>query len=419
MTPTPTSGRLRSRRPVVATSLGLVSVVLSGCGLFAQPRPAPAGGSSLAPAGSMGYVVCPNAVTPVELATRTAEAQIPLPISGTPDLGDFAIATSPDGRWAYVVTADGTTTPGVAGSATTPTTPTTPTAPTTTTAPGAVSPTTAVPASAIGAQNVVIPIDLVTQRAGRPIDIPGQGATHAIVVLPGGHTVLAASGSTIVPVDVGNRQVGRPLDLGAGHTIYGLALNPLAATAYALVPGGVVPVDTTNDTQGPTVPTGLTVSSVYSPHGIAVTDDGATVYVVGQGPPDFGGRVLPIATATGATGTAASFDNYGIADPAALAVEPDGSSLQVVDSANNWINPVPIASFTNPPEPVRLPPQAPGEPSSGTQHPTDIVLDPSGASAFVVAGFDSVLPYDPSSQAFGRAIPVCVGASSMAVAPTP
>ena len=417
MTPTPTSGRGRTRRPVVVTSLGLVSVALSGCGLFAQPRPAQSGGSSLAPAGSMGYVVCSNAVTPVELATRTAEAPITLPVSGTPDLGDFAIATSPDGRWAYVVTADGATSSGVPATTTPRATSTPPTTPPATAAPTTTAPTA--PSSTIGIQNVVIPIDLVTQRAGRPIDIPGQGATHAIVVLPGGHTVLAASGSTIVPVDVGNRQVGRPVDLGAGRTIYGLALNPLAATVYALVPGGVVPVDTTGDTVGAAVPTGLTVSSVYSPHGIAVTDDGATVYVVGQGPPDFGGRVLPIATASGATGTAASFDNYGIADPAALAVEPDGSALFVADSANNWINPVPIASFTDPPQPVRLPPQAAGEPSSGTQHPTDIVLDPAGTTAFVVAGFDSVLPYDPTSQTFGRAIPVCTGASSMAVAPAP
>jgi DNA-binding beta-propeller fold protein YncE len=220
-------------------------------------------------------------------------------------------------------------------------------------------------------------------------------------------------------VDVDHRQVGRPLDLGAGRTIFGLALDPTTTTVYALVAGGVVPVDTANDTAGATVPTGLTVSSVYSPHGIAVTMDGATVYIVGQGPPDFGGRVLPISTSSGTAGTPASFDNYGIADPAALAVEPDGSSLLVVDSANNWINPVPLATFTNPPAPVRLPAQATGEPSSGTQHPTDIVLDPSGADAFVVEGFDSVLPYDPVSQSFGRPIPVCTGASSMAVAPSP
>ncbi len=378
MTPIRPTGRRRARRPVVAASLGLATVALSGCGVFSQPRPAPAGGSSLAPAGAVGYVVCPNAVTPVELASRTAEAPIALPVSGTPDLGDFAIATSPDGRWAYVVTADGTisaapTSPtttappgGTAAATSTPTSTVPSTAPATTTAPAAAAPG---PVSTIGVQNVVIPINLVTQRAGRPIDIPGQGATHAIVVLPGGHTVLATSGSTIVPVDVDHRRVGRPLDLGAGRTIFGLALNPVAPAVYALVGGGVVPVDTSNATVGATVATGLTVSSVYSPHGIAVTDDGATVYVVGQGPPDFGGRVLPIATATGTPGTAASFDNYGIADPAALAVEPDGSSLLVADSANNWINPLPVASFTDPPSRSGSRPRPPVSPARAPSTP--------------------------------------------------
>jgi hypothetical protein len=402
------------------TFVGLLAAALSGCALFAQPRPAAVGGSSLAPAGSVGYVVCTNAVTPVELATRTAEAPIPLPISGTPDLGNFAIATSPDGRWAYVVTADGV------AAGTTPAT----TAPGPSTAPSTTTPATSSSAgpSGTGARavtpgdgthNVVIPIDLVAQRAERPIPIPGQGGTHAIVVLPGGRTVLAASGSTIVPVDVASRRVGRPLELGAGGTIFGMALDPVTTTLYALVAGGVVPVDTADDTAGATLPTGLAVSSVDSPHGIAVTADGSTVYVVGQGPPDFGGRVLPIATATGLAGPAASFDYYGIADPAALAVEPDGSSLLVVDSANNWVNPVPLASFTNPPAPVRLPAQQAGAANSGTQHPTDIVLGPTGTGAFVVEGFDAVLPYDPAAETFGPAIPVCAGASSMAVAPAP
>jgi DNA-binding beta-propeller fold protein YncE len=220
-------------------------------------------------------------------------------------------------------------------------------------------------------------------------------------------------------VDAATRQVGSPVDLGAGRTIYGMALDPVSTTLYVLVTGGVVPVDTAGDTLGATIPTGLAVSSVNSPHGIAVTQNGSTVYVVGQGPPDYGGRVLPITTATGAVGAAASFDNYGISDPAALAVEPDGSALLVVDSANNWVNPLPVASFANPPTPVRIPPQGTGTPASGTEHPTDIVLGPQGFGAFVVVGFDAVLPYNPTSETFGAAIPVCTGASSMAVAPSP
>jgi hypothetical protein len=400
-------GSTGRRRP--AALVGLAAVVLSGCGAFATPTPASVGGASLAPAGSMGYVACPNQVTPVELATRTAEPAIPLPLSGTPALGDYAMATSPNGRWAYLVTSDGvvsssTASPGAVstgGAAT----------------PGHGTVTTAPPG--VGVQNVVVPINLVTQQAGTPIRIPGQGGTHAIVVLPGGRTVLAASGSTIVPVDTATRRVGAPLDLGPGRTIFGLVLEPGRPLLYALVAGGVFAVDTSHETAGVEIPTGLSVSSVYSPHGLAITASGTTVYVVGQGGADFGGRVLPIDTATGTPGTATGFDNYGIADPAAVAVTPDGSSVLVVDSANNWVNPVPLATFADPPPPVHLPPSTSGGSSAGTQHPTDVVVGPGRDGAFIVDGFSTVIPYQPASHAFGRPIPVCTGASSMTVAPAP
>jgi DNA-binding beta-propeller fold protein YncE len=387
--------------------LGLVTVVLSGCSLFATPTPTPVNGSSLAPPGAVGYVVCPNAVTPVELATHTAEAAIHLPVSGTPVLGNFAITTSPDGRWAYVVTSDGV----VSSPSTSPTT----VLPATT---GTANATPSIPPSGVRVQNVVIPIDLVTQQAGKPIKIPGQGGTHAIAVMPGGRTVLASSGSTIVPVDAATHQVGTPLDLGPGHTIFGMALDPRNTMLYALVAGGVFPVNTANATAGVEIPTGLSVSSVYSPHGITVTDDGATVYLVGQGGSDYGGRVLPIVASTGATLPMTGFDSFGISDPAALAVTPGGSMLLVADSANNWVNPISLATFSDPSPPVRLP-RAVGTTASGTQHPTDIVLGPGKTGAFVVEGFNSVLPFQPGTRTFGRPIPVCSGASSMAVAVAP
>jgi len=379
MAPHPTTGghrRTLGRRRYPAALLALTALLLSACGAFATPSPARGDGASLAPNGSMGYVACPNMVTPVELATHTAEPGIPLPLSGSPALGDYAIAASPDGRWAYLVTSD-------------------------------------------GVQNVVVPINLVTQQAGTPISIPGQGGTHAIVVLPGGGTVLAASGSTIVPVDPATRRVGVPLDLGPGRTVFGLVLEPDRPVLYALVTGGVFAVDTTHETAGAEIPTGLSVSSVYSPHGLAITASGATVYVVGQGGADFGGRVLPIDAATGVAGTATGFDSYGIADPAAVAVTPDGSSVLVVDSANNWVNPVPLATFADPPPPVHLPASPSGGSSAGTQHPTDIVVGPGRDGAFIVDGFSTVIPYQPVSHSFGRPIPVCTGASSMTVAPAP
>jgi hypothetical protein len=390
--------------------LGAVAVALSGCSLFTTPRPTPVDDPSLAPAGAVGYVVCPNAVTPVELTTDTAEAPIDLPITGTPVLGDFAIATSPNGSAAYVVTSDGVVSTPSASSTTVP--PATTGSATTSSAPS--------PSPGSGSvHNVVIPIDLATQRAGTPISIPGTGGTHAIVVMPDGHTVLAASGTSIVPIDAATRRVGTPLDLGAGRTVFGMVLDPASTTLYVLVPGAVIPVDTANATAGALIPTGLSVSSVYSPHGIAVTANGATVYVVGQGGTDFGGRVLPIATATATTGTATGFDRFGIADPAALAITPDDATLLVADAANNWVNPVPLATFTDPPDPVRLPQQSATASPTGTQHPTDIVIGPGQTGAFLVDGFDAVIPYAPASATFGEPIPVCDGASSMAVASEP
>ena len=386
----------------------MAATALSGCALFSTPVPPTVQGPSLSPPGAVGYVVCPNAVTPVELATHIAEPAIRLPIRGTPDLGNFAVATSPNGRWAYVDTSDGVTpSPSTTHTTLPPVTSGASVASGTTTGTGTAAP------SGVTVQNVVIPINLVTQEAEKPIMIPGQGGTHAIVVMPGGRTVLAASGSTIVPVDATTRQVGAPLDLGSGHTIFGMALDPAGPTLYALVAGGVFPVDTANATAGDLIPTQLSVSSVYSPHGIVVTANGATVYVVGQGGTDYGGRVLPIVAATGATLPMTGFDQFGIADPAAIAVDPAGAQLLVADSANNWVNPVSLATFSDPADPVRLPARA------GTGHPTDIVYGPGNTGAFVVDGFNAVIPFQPASRTFGRPIGVCSGASSMAVAEAP
>ena len=383
MTPTPAPGR----RPtaVGATLLIIASLALGGCSLFSSSKSPPPSRSSLSPSGSVGYVVCPTAVTPVELArTNIAEPDIPLPIAGTPAPGSFAIATSPNGHWAYVVTSQLVAATSTAGAK---------------------------------AQNLLIPINLMTQRAGTPIALPGAGVTHSVVVFPSGKTLVASVGTSLVPVDLTHDSVGTPLNLGAGHIVFGMTLNPAGTALFALVTGGVIPVDTGHATAGTPILTGLTVSSVYSPHGIAISPDGSTLYVVGQGGKDFGGRLLPITVATGALQPEASFDAFGIASPASLIVSPTDSAAYVVDSANNWINPVTLSPVATPTPPVRLP--ALVGVSGGTQHPSDIALALDGVTAFIVDGFDSIVPYDTASQAFGRPVKVCTGASSMAIAPSP
>jgi DNA-binding beta-propeller fold protein YncE len=354
-----------------------MALLLAGCSLVATPDSPTIPGVPQETAGPVGYVVCPDAVSPVELRSQIAEAPIQLPVAGTPPLGDYAVATSPDGRWAFVVTRS---TP-----------------------------------SGQTARNVLVPIDVSTQRAAAPIVLPGHGATDAVIVMHDGRTVLAASGTTVVPVDIATRTVGHPLDLGAGRTVSGMALSPNTDVLYVLVPGGVIPVDTATATPGPPITTGMTVSSVSSPHGLVVSPDGASLYVAGQGPPDFGGRVVPITTATGAVGPSTSFDAFGITDPAALAVTPDGSRLLVADSANNWVDTVLTVAPGQPLRPVQLPVASGTAAASGADHPTDVVTGP-GVGAFVVTGLSTVLPYSWEHRTFGAPIRVCSGATSMAVA---
>ena len=399
------------RRPSRSTTVGgrrrvaLVAAavpLLASCTLFRAPPTPNVGNASQAPVQAVGYVACPSSVTPIELATGTAEADIPLPISGSPSLGDYAIATSPDGRWAYVVTSDGSSSSG---------SPATSAIPATT---GATPGGAAQPAQP-GSQNVVVPIDLLSQRAGRPIDIPGDGSTHGIVVSPDGTTVYAVSGSTVVPVDVADRHVGTPVDVGPTHPIFGLVENPSATKLYALVAGGVFPISLSDGTVGAPIVTGLSVSSVYSPHGIAISSDGSTLYTVGE-VAGSGGRIAAMSTVTGVVGPVGSFDSFGMGTPSALVLVPDGSAAFVTDLGNNWVDPVPVPRTLAPSPRSGSRPAATGWRSS--IRATSSSRAP-GPQAYVVAGFDTVLPFNVVARQYGNAIPVCAGASSMSIALTP
>ncbi|MDA8367111.1 MAG: hypothetical protein M0Z62_09170 [Actinomycetota bacterium] len=382
----PPPGRPRAHRQPVAllrrvTAVGAGALLLAGCGLFAQPTPNPPPGPVLAPPGTLAYVVCAGAVTPVELATSTPEAAISLHLPGTPALGDYAIAVGPGGRMAYVDTS-----PLVNGTP----------------------------------RDEVVPVDLVTQRAGTPIGLPGTGGTHAIVVSPDGTTVWAASGGSIVPVDVGTGHVGTPVRVPSAGTVSALVFDPSGSTLYVLGNASVVPVSVASHSAGPAIATSLTVSSTDSPHGMTLDPAGRQLVVVGQGGSNFGGRILTVPLPSGPATAPASFDVFGsVASPSAVAVTPDGKLALVADGPNNWVVPVKMGTTLTPDPPLRMPVQSGAGGGLSTQHPTDLVLDPGGSTAWIVTGFDALLPLNVSSLTYGSPVPVCAGAASVALAPSP
>jgi hypothetical protein len=158
-------------------------------------------GIAVTPDGKTAYVVSdtidigPSVVTPVDLATRTAEPQITLP-PGSP----VGVAVTPDGKTAYVL--DAGTGPGVDGS--------------------------------------IVPINVATNTPGTPILVPNLSGQLAIS--PDGKT-LWVEGTTfanatklwLTPIDLATDTPGTTFMIGSGVNFGAadLTITPNGQTLYA------------------------------------------------------------------------------------------------------------------------------------------------------------------------------------------
>ena len=236
-------------------------------------------------------------------------------------------------------------------------------------------------------QDVVIPVDLVRQVAaprsscrapGRPTPSWPSRRQHR----------TGRQRETIVPVDVSAARWARRSTSGPPTPSSGWP-SPVRAPPLRPGAGGVIPVDTVNSRPGPDPHRPGRLLGVLTPRhrgdprrghrlrhrpgGLRLRGPGAAP----QPPP-------PVSPVRRRRSTSSASPRR----PAAVAT-PDGSSLQVVDSANNWINPVPCRLVRHPPRPRSDCPKAV---AGGTEHPTDIVLGPDGSTAYLVEGFDPSSP---------------------------
>jgi len=235
-----------------------------------------AGALAMAANGRTVYVANPDGDTITPISTATDEPGQPIPVGQSPD----AMAVTPDGKTVLVLTSA-----GVSG---------------------------------------LTPVDAATNRAGKPVAIPGA---YAVAVAPGGETayVLAmpdpdSQQGFVVPVDIRTMTAGTPIKVGLSPVQ--IVFTPDGKMAYVAnyASGSVTPIQLAEGRAEPAIAAGKI------PSGLAASPDGTTVYVLdsnifgglGPGMPvktaPFGpGQVIPIHVATNSAGRPVKVGRLAIA----------------------------------------------------------------------------------------------------------
>jgi DNA-binding beta-propeller fold protein YncE len=218
---------------------------------------------------------------------------------------------------------------------------------------------------AASSDGVVTPIRVGADVAGPTIQVARMaGLGVPLAVAPGGKVIYAASASgTITPIYPSTKKAGRPIrvtshilgtilitrdgrtayvmEVGAGVIPVNLAsgrrgkLIRTAATQMVITPGGrtiyvlnnsndVIPIRTATNTALRPIPVG---ESPGAQSDIAVSPDGATVYVLSGSPARSGGNLTPVSTATNTAQQPIMLPGIVMG----MAIDPDGRTAYVTD----------------------------------------------------------------------------------------
>jgi YVTN family beta-propeller protein len=234
------------------------------------------------------------------------------------------------------------------------------------------------------ASNTVTPINLATGKAEKAINV-GVGPA-AIAITPNGKFAYVTNagtspiGNTVTPINLTTHKTLPPITVGDGPQ--GIAITPDGSMAYVANAGAVVtgqpgtvgstvtPIDLATRTPGTSIKVG------NAPLGVAVSSDGATVYVTNAN----SSSVTPIQA--GAAGTPVPVDGspQAIATSGATAWVADTSPAAVHSNNLSSIGPAATQAGT----PIPLP-----------KSPTAVAIAPGGKIAWVVSsGAEQLVPVD-------------------------
>jgi DNA-binding beta-propeller fold protein YncE len=240
----------------------------------------------------------------------------------------------------------------------------------------------------------IVPINTVTNRAGKPIPIKGNMGD--IAVTPDGKTAYVASGDligtqagTVTPISTATNTPGRPIRIPGGAGV--VAITPDGKTAYVGGRHTVTPISTATNTPGKPI----RIFRIYTGAiDIAITPDSKTAYVTNYAAKS---GIIPIDTATNRAGKPirvcrARPGTNPLGDfPRLIAVTPDGKTLYVSCMDGTL---VPISTATN----------TPGRPIPHSGGIT-IAFTPDGKTAYV-GGWGTVIPVNTAANTAGKPIRV-------------
>jgi YVTN family beta-propeller protein len=326
-----------------------------------------------------------NSVTPINIATNTPGA--PIPVGADP----FRIVITPNDTTAYVINSDDNTVTPINIATNTPGTPITVG---TTPLHIAITPNSTTAYVTNADTNNVTPINVATNTAG--IFIPVGNSPSGITITPDGKTAYVANSgdNTVTPINIATNTPGTPIPVGTSPSV--IAITPDGKTAYVVNTNSndVTPITIATNTPGTPIPVGIV------PFAIAITPDGKTAYVLNFDTND----VTPIDIATNTPGTPIPI---GLS-PNGIIITPDGTTAYVVNSGSNNVTPINTATNTA------------GAPIPVGGSPFGIAITPDSKTAYVV-NFDTnnVTPIDIATNTPGTPIPVGTSPFDIAITADP
>jgi len=300
----------------------------------------PSGQAAAAGSGVTAYVVDGgDALLPVNLTTDTAGSQITTGVSEP-----TAVAITPNGTTAYAADDGQNAVDPINTANNTAGTPITVDA-----SPNdiAITPNGAT-AYVTAGSNAIDTVDLSNNTAGTPITLSGSATLDAIAISPDGKTAYVADtmNGTVIPIDLATKAAGTPISVGSASSFpLSIAITPNGATAYVVnaQDGSVVPIDLSTATAG--TPITIGTNALY----VAIAPSGATAYVtsndVMSGASCCEETVTPIDTASNTAGTPIVVGALNaLRGPGSIAVTPDGATVWVGTISRTM---TPISTATN------------------------------------------------------------------------